>query len=232
MVRPSKTFLYDLLESKLKNLSGEVGLDAASANFKNRRMFKTKAYYGLDRDLNAIQRGLAKFKDDSTFGILADLTKLDAIPSGSAEVVVSTNTLYQLAAPDRKLALEHLCRVTASKGHFLVEMSLDGEFDRLLATIKQEFSEVKIWYYQNFLSRFYERIFERNGYLGDHPIAGRLPFRLLAWVISRLEYLTRFFRLGNRHALIFCHQKNNPTPAQNFNLSFFPLLDKKIYKLS
>jgi len=50
MVRPSKSFLFDVLEKELKTITCGIGLDAASAHFKNRRMFKTDQYYGLDID--------------------------------------------------------------------------------------------------------------------------------------------------------------------------------------
>ena len=61
--RPSKSFLYDLLESKLRTIRGQVGLDAASAHFKNRTFFKTRQYYGLDIDLAGLRKGIQKYND-------------------------------------------------------------------------------------------------------------------------------------------------------------------------
>src|SRR3989338_6326754 len=91
MVRPSKSFLFDMLERQLRNTAGDIGVDAGAADLKNRKMFKTQKYFGLDIDLDGLRKGVQKHSDGATFGILADLTKLDALPDNSVDVVVTTN---------------------------------------------------------------------------------------------------------------------------------------------
>ena len=231
MVRPSKSFLYDVLENELAAMRGAVALDAASANFKNRRMFRTRFYYGVDFDLELLKQGLARHSDDRTFGIHADLARLDAIPDNSADVAVSTNTLYQMQPASRKQALEHLCRITRTDGKLFCQLELDEDLDELLPIIHSHFSDVFVRYYRNPISRFYEWIFERDGYLGSHPVAGCRPFRLLAWLLSRTEYLTWRFRAGNRRAVVVAERKIAQGENHEFDLSGLPHEAERIYNL-
>ncbi len=232
-VRPSKAFLFDQLEKTLFDIRGEIGLDAASAGFKNRRMFKTKNYYGLDIELEAIKSGLKKQNLTNTFGILADLSRLDALPSGSVDVVVSTNTLYCLEEKDRTAAFKHLCRLTSPDGFFLYELPICEQYDfkNLLDIAKENFRDIKITYYRNFISRAYENIFEKNGWLGTHPIAGKRVFRLFAWVISRSEYLTRKFSSSKKHAFIICGGKKDVQIKNKFDISRLPIIEANIYNI-
>ena len=229
LIRPSKIFLFERLVRLLKNLRGEVGLDAGSANFKNRWMFQTRNYYGVDRNLDFLKDGMRRYDDGKTFGIYADMARLDGLPDNSVDVVVSTNTIHQLDPEARKLALTELCRLTAPDGRFFCETRLDLNFDGLLEIIKSRFQETRIIYYCNPISRFYEWIFERDRYL--YPVARQRPVRLFAWFLSRFEYLTCFWRVGNRHALIIGSQKLTSRRAQAFNLSSFPLKESRIYDM-
>lgn len=231
MVRPSKSFLYDLLEKELFSLRGEVGLDAASANLNNRRMFRTKYYYGLDFDIGLLKRGLEKYREPNIFGIHADMVNLSAIADNSVDAVVSTNTLHQMPQESRKLALAELCRICSPKGKLLCEMPLDTDFDALLKMVSNHFSEIKIYYYSNPVSRFYESIFEQDGFLGSHPVAGRRPFRVLAWLISRLEFLTRKVRSINRRVFIAASQKRGSHAIQKFDLSHLPVVNGRIFEM-
>ncbi|PIS05291.1 MAG: hypothetical protein COT81_01895 [Candidatus Buchananbacteria bacterium CG10_big_fil_rev_8_21_14_0_10_42_9] len=230
VIRPSKAYLFDRLEKELKKFTYGVGIDAASANFKNRKMFKTDRYYGIDSDLAALKNGVEKYNSGNTFGIYADMKKLDALPSGSAEVVVSTNSLDHLPGQDKIVAIEHLCRITAKPGELLFQLSMDNLFPDAIKMAQKYFSNVKIVYYKNLASRLYESIFERKGDLGSHPIAGLRPFRLFAWLISRLEFLTGFTKIGNQQALVFCKNKKGDLPESNFDLSKISA-DGRIYSL-
>ncbi|MDP3741146.1 MAG: methyltransferase domain-containing protein [bacterium] len=231
MVRPSKSFLYDLLQAELFKLQGEVGLDAASANFKNRRMFKTNRYYGLDIRLDLLQIGLQKYQDENTFGIHADLVSLHKIPENSVDALVSTNTLHQIPFEKRKAAIEELCRICSPTGTFICELTLDASFDGTMSIINEKFSNITVQYYSNPISRFYEGMFEKEGYLGTHPIAGTRPFRALAWLISRLEFLTCKIRGINRHAFVIAGKKRGSPSAQKFNLSSLPIIEERIFEM-
>lgn len=49
-IRPSKRELFRMLAPDLRNLKGEVGIDASRGDKKNRRYFKTDRYLGDDRN--------------------------------------------------------------------------------------------------------------------------------------------------------------------------------------
>ena len=230
-VRPSKSFLFDILEKRLKKITHGVGLDAASASFKNRRMFKTDFYYGLDNNLSLLQKGVKQNKLDNILGIYGDLTNLDLLPNNSIDVVVSTNTLYCLPLNKRIIAIDNLCRLVSPEGYFFCQLTLNNDFKREIDIIKTKFDNVKIIYYCNIFSRAYEWIFEKDGYLGSHPIAGLKLFRLLAWLISRLEYLTCFFSFLNKHVFIICTDKKNCHKKNAFKLSHLSLVEERIYNL-
>ena len=69
MVRPSKSFLFDRLEKELGKTKTGVGLDAGSATFKNRPMFKTGTYIGLDIDKQRVETGLKRYPDSGPWDL-------------------------------------------------------------------------------------------------------------------------------------------------------------------
>jgi len=209
MIRPSKTFLFDQLEKELKKSRGKIGLDAGSADMKNRWMFKTEKYFGMDIDLESLHRGMSRYRNDrGTFAIHADLRNLNKFSTDSVDVVVSTNTVHNWFDHEMRIEiLNHLSRITSSQGRFICELYLDNDFDKYVEVLKFHFKNVKVMYYKNPFSRAYELIFEINTHLGSHPIAGKKPMRLMAWFISRLEFLTCKFSSINRHGFIVCSEK-------------------------
>ena len=231
MVRPSKSFLFDFLEGKLKKFNQGIGLDAASADFKNRKFFKTEKYFGLDIDLEALKSGIAKYNDDKTFGLYADLTRFEGLPENSVDVLVSTNTLYSLPVESRIKVIDNLSHLTTPDGYLFCHLCLDHDFQKCLDVIKQNFNKVEIIYFRNIFSRAYEKIFEKDGYLGSHPIAGRKLFRLLAWLISRLEYLTKKFIWLNSEVVIIGHKKPAPNQKNIFDLSEASIISPKLHDL-
>ncbi len=227
-IRPSKTFFFNFLRKEIATVCDGVGIDAACAGLKNRHMFKTTSYYGVDINLDFIKNGLAKYPDSSTFGILADMAKLEPIPEGSVDLVVSSNTLYAIPDAQRIEAIQHLCRITKPTGKLISEVPIADDFTTIRELTNGYFERVRIIYYQNFLSLAYEKIFEKNGNLGSHPIAGSKPFLALSWLISRTEYLTRYFKFSNKHAVFVCTGKKSKT-SNRFDLQGLPILQDKIY---
>lgn len=232
-IRPSKTFEFDILEKKLSKLTGEVGLDAAAETMKNRKMFKTENYYGLDINLEFLKRGLKKNESENTFGIWTDIAELDRLPSNSADVVVSTNTLNILSRENRLAALKHLCRLTAPQGYLILNFSTKDRslLEEMEKNVKVHFEKIEIIYTGNFISQAYEKMFERNGWLGSHPIAGTRPFLLISWLISRLEYLTCHTIFGNSSALIVCTEKKTNESKNKFDTSQFKIIEKNLFDL-
>jgi len=232
-LRPSKTFQFDILENELSKLTGETGIDAASETMKNRKFFKTKSYYGLDIKLELLKNGLKKNDFNNTYGIWADMTKIDSLPSNSIDVIVSTNTLYILSKENQIVALKSLCRIAAPKGHLILDCpTKDKELLReMRENIKTYFKKIKIVYTGNFISRAYEKIFEKEGWLGSHPIASTKPFLLISWLISRLEYLTCHTSFVNSSALIICTDKKTDSPKNKFDTSQLKIIDTNLFNM-
>lgn len=228
-IRPSKCFLYETVQQRLTSIRRGVGLDAGSANFKHRSMFKTDRYYGIDLDVSRVKAGLKKDNDKTVFGIHADLSKLERLPIGSAAVIASTNTLYCLSQDELVAAIGHLCRIVSPAGLLICELPIKG-LPAVRGILKKNFRRVDFVFFKNIFSQAYEWIFEKNGYLGSHPIAGTKPFRLLAWLLSRLEYLTCRIPWLNRHVLVVCYEKNDQT-KHPFDLSGIPQIEDRLYDL-
>jgi SAM-dependent methyltransferase len=231
VIRPSKIFLFEVLRKSIQAHPSAINIDAGAAGLKNRWMFTTGSYYGLDLDLQRLRNGIASEKATSnTFAIHADISHLEALPIGSAGCVVSTNTLYCLSIEDRLRALRQLCDLTTPNGVLLIELSNDEAFIQEEQILTQAFDSVDFFYFKNILSQWYESFFEQNGHLGSHPIAEKKPFKLIAWLISRIEYLTRCSPKRNKHVLLRCTKKRDQT-AHSFDTSRLPLLEDRIYTL-
>lgn len=230
-LRPSKTFLFNLLKKRLSNLNGEIGLDAAAANLKNRYMFATNKYIGLDFDLNGLKNGLVKYQNDQkVFGLFADLSNLDGLETGSVDVIVSTNTLYHLPFDKQPIATRHLCRILSPDGTLILELSNNIFTPEMHKTYANTFKNIEIIYYKNIISQLYERLFEDKGYLGSHTLAGTKPFLALSWLISRTEYLTCRLPSMNKHVLLICSGKKDLT-KNSLDLSRLRRIDDRLYSL-
>lgn len=227
--RPSKNALFDAVEKALRPLDGFVGIDAASASFKNRKMFRTDAYYGIDIDLDALKAGLEE-QEKNRYGIHADLARLDALPQNSVDVIVSTYTLYHMSPQNRLAALSHFCRITAPTGHLIFELPLTDDFDRAVTLVQEQFTCVDVLYFKNAFSRWYVSFFEREDG-GVHPCLFKLPFRMIAWAIGKCEWFTRRYRSWNMHGLVFCSQKKEQGERQFFDISHVPLVQDRLYSL-
>jgi hypothetical protein len=230
-IRPSKNFIFPVLQKELSKIKGKIGLDAASAGMKNRHMFKTNMYIGLDIDRTSLEIGLKKYPDSKTFGLYTDIANLDAVTKNSVDIVVSTNTLDYLPLQKRLRAIAGLSRITTPEGSLVCELSLSANFDEELKLLENNFNSVKKIYYKNFISYVYEHLFEKDGYLGSHPIAGFMPFRILSWLLSRLEYLTCSFRIQNHHALLICKNKKTTDQRQEFDFENLQKISDRLYSL-
>jgi len=229
--RPSKCFLYDILESNLKKHQALVALDAGSNNFKNYPMFNAEYYYGLDLDFDALKKGVEKYKQDKTFGLWGDLRNLNTLPDKSIDVIASTNTLYVLNDTEREAVVKNLSRLCAPGGLFICEIPNDKTAKNILKQLEKNFEKINIIYYRNIFSRWYEKIFERRGYIGFDDLAAWLPFRFLAWLISRFEFLTCYAKKINTDIIVICQQAD--LGSQNkFILNNNNLIQRHIYQLT
>lgn len=230
MIRPSKCFLFDVLERQLSRVRGGVGLDIGSSDFKNRKMFCTEKYFGFDIDEKRVRDGLTRYPDGNTCGIVADASRIDILPEGSIEAVVSTNTLYALSEGKRVQAVQYACYITSPQGILIIDVPVDSAFQEIVRTVEAGFAKIELYYYRNIISRTYEKIFERNGDLGSHPIAGKRPFRLFSWILSRMEFLTTRIPSKKKYALIIAAGKKNKT-KNSFSLSGCEEISPRLYRV-
>lgn len=227
--RPSKNFFYAVLERAIIRTKAPVVLDAASAIMKNRAMFKNTQYYGLDIDIEALRLGL-KNSPPETYGIWADMSKLEKLSSNSVELIVSTNTLYKLTSTDQIKAVDHLCRIAKPNGDFFLDVTNSGSVPALAETLKRRFKTVKIIYCKNPINQMYEKAFEQeNGDLGYHPVASLRPFRAFAWLLGQLEYFTCRFPRLNKQVLFLCFGKISNESIQTFDISHLPQIGDRLY---
>jgi hypothetical protein len=233
--RPSKNFFFSLLKSELAKTKKGVAVDAGSAGMKNRAMFLTDIYIGIDINIELLKKGLQKENSENTLGLVADITKLDLLPSNFANVVASSNTLYCLPSEKIPETIKSLLRIITVGGSLLYQIlnGKDLKFEKTVSELTKQFETVKVIYYKNFISNFYEKIFERNGNLGNHPVAGTRPFLFLSFLISRLEYLTCKIPFLNKEIFVICSNKiNNGLPTQSFDISKLPKIIDRLYKLN
>ncbi|MFA6551941.1 MAG: methyltransferase domain-containing protein [Candidatus Paceibacterota bacterium] len=232
--RPSKNFFFPLLKKELAKTGDGIGVDVGSAGMKNRGMFLTDIYIGIDINQELLQKGLEKENSANTFGLVADITKLNSLPSNFADVVASSNTLYCL--PEEKIpeAIKSLSRITRNGGSLLYQIlkGKDTQFEKTIQELAKQFQTVKVIYYKNFINNLYEKFFERDGNLGSHPLAGSKPFLFLSYLLSRLEYLTCKMPLLNKEVFIICRNKveNNKT-AEHFDITKFNEVSNRLYRL-
>lgn len=229
LTRPSKSFLFDYLDDLLKEECGDIGVDAAAERLRNRHMFRTKHYIGIDRDQHALERGLKSTLGDDVYALLGDLTDLTKIPEGSADVVLSSNTLYQIRPSLRGRAVKELARITAPQGVCIVELTKDEDFPAMLALLTERFKDVQIIYFKNPLSRAYERLaYDKKS--KERLLFVTKPFRLLAWLISRCEYLTMKSPALNTHVVVIARGKMGGAKTI-LNVTSFEKRGERLYSI-
>jgi ubiquinone/menaquinone biosynthesis C-methylase UbiE len=191
-------------------------------------MFRTDSYVGIDFRDSVLRKGLAAFKGPEVAGIVADLTRLDAFPSGCARVVVSTHTLHHIADAQRVPVVEQLARLVAPGGSLICNVEIDETTPAVESALQRSFARMDRYYYRNIFSRAYEAMFERNGNMEYRAIAESRPMLYLAWGIGRLEYLTYRSRFGCRSAFYVCHEGRSAT-AEPLDLQRFARMDDRLY---
>ncbi len=227
--RPGKTFLFNKINGILNDSRGRIGLDAGAAGFKNISMFKTDIYVGVDINKEALQLGLSKVGDRDAVGIVSSLDSLDRINNSSVDVVVSTNTFHQIDHDIQAKAIAQLSQITKINGLFICELLIDDNFDKLLDILKNNFNDIKIYYYKNLLSQIYEKLMqEKSGRLDDSKFGCKKLFLLVSYLLSLLEYLTCGARSINKHALVICRSKKGDK-NNSFNLDGFEKIGNQLY---
>ena len=223
--RPSKVALFRMLWSDLKQIESGTGLDAASADMSNRKMFRTEQYVGIDRERDLLEEGIARYPD--TIGIVADLASV-RLPRDSASVCVSTNTMSHLDEKMRTRTTKALAESVAPDGVLIIHYPIERDLDAHLIALRDQFEVVNVHYFRNLISLAYERFFERDGWLGTQPKSRAL--RGIRLLLSHAERLTSRVRVINDQAYVWCSKKRGGAQTQPFDLSGFKKLRGNLYQ--
>lgn len=206
--RPDKTRLFKKIWSVTKDIKGEWGVDAASADFVNRgSLFATEKYLGLDISEELLLKGLAKYPGD--IAVLGDLLELQ-LPVGFAQQVVSSNTFSHFPDfTDRNKFLGQLVNWCAPDGVLVIEMPNDENAKDVGLVLREKFRSVKGYYYGSYISRAYNNIITSNKSGVPVSWAFKKPAIILSYLLGYLE--TGLYARHKKHALFICTQKNDQT---------------------
>jgi ubiquinone/menaquinone biosynthesis C-methylase UbiE len=178
-----------------------------------------------------LKRGLKSVPDSHAVALEGDLTNLGKIPDRSADVVLSTNTMYQISMPAREDAVRELCRITAPDGICIIEYTKDDDFAASLKITQGFFRDVRVVYFKNPISRWYEKM-AYNSLSKERKLFASFPFRVLSWCISRLEYLTQKKASLNGHAIVIARQLFLPGTRNYVTLKDMRQIEERLYSLS
>ena len=181
--RPAKQLLYMWLARDMRQLSGDVGLDAGCGDMSNRRYFRTKRYIGVDADAARLQAALAEIDDSSVQGVVARIEDLSE--EYRADVVVCV----QLAGAKfndpamMPLIVDRLIALTKQGGSLILTVTVKESADKVEQSLRNAFHEVT--------SR-------RVGEPSKYGFAKRVPIPvsiLLAYLMRGLSPLRKSHRL-------------------------------------
>ncbi len=223
--RPSKRFLFALLERDLAVITGGTGVDAASASMKNRPLFQTDRYVGVDISPTELEAGLAHHPDAT--GIVANL-ETQGLPEGFARVCVSTNTLAHLEPASRLRAARVLTEALEPGGSLLLHTPTGPHLAALAAFLRTAFDRVETVRLRTLTSVLYERKMERAGRFDEHPRS--LPLRALARGLALVERLTTRLPWGQREVYLRCTGKRGGE-ARPLDLNALERVSERLHRV-
>lgn len=225
--RPSKAFLFSRLKSELKNINGEIGVDAAPANFKNYTLFKTNKYVGVDISSDLLLDGKAKHPEG--IAILHDLSTAE-LPFGSVDVVVSTNTLQQIPSEPRMKAIRNFCCWVKPDGVLFMEMDQENLTPEINNLISSHFEKIDVIFYRNSLSKWFEGFLEREGrvIIDNYPRFMKKAIYAISKIISLSEYITYKNKKNKKHIFVKCSKKIDKK-RQQFSLDGYTRNNNGLY---
>lgn len=203
-IRPAKTALFRYLRKTLKSVNGDVCVDAACGNMKNRDLFRTERYFGLDIREDVIRAGLEKY--ETGYGIIGDIGDIN-VPDGSVDYLVSTNTLFWFDKEKLVGIVGRMSEWVNQKGTMFIEVRNDEMLDEVLNSLSCKFKDVRVLYYRNILSQLFDRVVERKGSFSRLKCSKSKVCLIFSLLISFLEPLTNRFRKLNACAIIKCRGK-------------------------
>jgi hypothetical protein len=140
--RPGKQLLYMWLARDMRQLSGDVGLDAGCGDMANRRYFRTKRYIGVDADAARVQGALAETDDSGVQGVVARIEDLG--DDYRADVVVCVQLAGIKFNDPTKLPLiaDRLIELTNPGGSLILTVTEKGSAGGIEESLRHAFRDV------------------------------------------------------------------------------------------
>lgn len=151
--KPSRQLLWLWLEKDMKNLHGEIGLDAACGLFENKRFFRTKRYIGIDADDQRIEAGLKQHPDAEGEAIkIEDLGERHAADVVLCVQAIGTNVKFE--SENALKAVEKLIEVTRPGGALIVNVGSKSPTHGIESALRAAFEHVEIRRYGRRMASF------------------------------------------------------------------------------
>lgn len=154
--RPSKTYFHRLFEADMASQRGEWGVDIACANWKNRRLFQTRHYLGVDIRHASVSKGRDAMGGDG-YGVVSDILA-PGLMQKTFDLVVCTHTLSHLAPNLRLNAVNSLIELLRPNGCLIFNVPCEDKKyqQQLLKSLNELFMSVDAVRYRNIVSQWYE----------------------------------------------------------------------------
>jgi hypothetical protein len=209
-LNPAKKYLYRELKNflnkskKLKN----IGVDAACENLKNAKFFPVKKYIGIDIRERIIKKGLRQNKGSKYLGLKYDLTNKNILGNNFADIVVCTNTLYQISNNKKKRVIDTLINFVKDKGQILIQVNKNDPINTYIKSqLKKKFKVSYKKNYDNFISKNYSKFFENRFNKKIYSIYLFLNSIKFNFILSLFEFIFQNFYTLNNKIIYFGENK-------------------------
>jgi ubiquinone/menaquinone biosynthesis C-methylase UbiE len=130
------------LARDMKQLGGEVGLDAGCGDMSNRRYFRTNRYIGVDADAARLQAAMDKIVDGNVEGVVARIEDLSE--DYRADVVVCVQLAGAKFNDPAKIPLivDRLIALTKPGGSLILTVTAKGSAGWIEQTMRNAFRRV------------------------------------------------------------------------------------------
>ena len=185
-MRPSKRFFYDHFKNDIEDTKESIlAADIAAAFYKNYSYFKSKKYLAVDIDENKLKNKPVQTIDSPIIlSESGDLYNFNLSYKGEIDFIVSTHTISHIVEEKRTEILISLLDHLNKNGNLIINIPFSKEYNKDYQNIMLDnFESVKIIYFRNFISNFYENFIssknEKNFYISRKNLVHKYIERLL-----------------------------------------------------
>ena len=228
--RPSKTALYFILYLHILLKKRKVYLDIACASFKSRDLFYNSKYIGIDNDLNRLSMIPERFKKKlDSVPVFGNMLNLSTLPRCISESAISTNTFHWLKDSDKLKALGEISRLVSGGGDIFIDCDSGKHVVVMEDYLDQQYKSVKIYYYRNKFSSFFEEKFiDKKGV--NSAYYWHILYKYILWTLLFIfELLTLKFKSSSSRVILIGSNKNNGEPLKEIDLNQYKVKGGILY---